>query len=358
VKYIEVDAPQLWERPKVDVVNVLNGLLDVSTRALSPHSPDFLSPVQLPVTFDPNARCPMWDKFIGEVFPGDSEAIAWEIPAWLATPDTSIQKAVLLTGDGANGKSTYLRAVLAFVGRQNVAAISLHRLENDRFSVARLVGRLANICPDLPSEDLSSTSMFKSVTGGDALLAERKFEESFEFVPFARLIFSANHPPKSQDASSAFFRRWVVVPFERTFHAGDPGTLPRDQLDAMLADPAELSGVLNKALEALKSIRASGLSESDSIRRAMDEFRQTTDPVAVWLDRNTVLEPDALIPADRLWQDYNQDCVAKGRPTVSKTALGRAIAQLRPSVEKRQRTVNDRLSWCYVGIGSIAEGPK
>ena len=90
----------------------------------------------------------------------------------------------------------------------------------------------------------------------------------------------------------------------------------------------------------------------------MDEFRQTTDPVAVWLDRNTVLEPDAVIPADRLWQDYNQDSVAKGRPTVSKTALGRAIAQLRPTVEKRQRTVNDRLSWCYVGIGSIAEGPK
>jgi putative DNA primase/helicase len=358
VKYIEVDAPMLWERPKVEVVNVLNGLLDVSTRVLSPHSPDFLSPVQLPVKFDPNARCPMWDKFIGEVFPGDSEAIAWEIPAWLATPDTSIQKAVLLTGDGANGKSTYLRAVLAFVGRQNVAAISLHRLENDRFSVARLVGRLANICPDLPSEDLSSTSMFKSITGGDALLAERKFEESFEFVPFARLIFSANHPPKSQDASSAFFRRWVVVPFERTFHSGDPGTLPRDQLDAMLADPTELSGVLNKALEALKAIRGHGLSESESIRRAMDEFRQTTDPVAVWLDRNTVLEPDAVIPADRLWQDYNQDCVAKGRPTVSKTALGRAIAQLRPTVEKRQRTVNDRLSWCYVGIGSIAEGPK
>jgi hypothetical protein len=37
--------------------------------------------VQLPVKFDPSARCPAWDKFISEVFPGDSEAIAWEIPA-------------------------------------------------------------------------------------------------------------------------------------------------------------------------------------------------------------------------------------------------------------------------------------
>jgi len=353
VKYIEVDAPLLWERPKADVVNVLNGLLDLTTRSLSPHSADFLSSVQLPVKFDPAARCPAWDRFISEVFPGDSEAIAWEIPAWLMTPDTSIQKAILLTGAGANGKSTYLRAVLAFIGRQNVAAISLHRLENDRFSAARLVGRLANICPDLPSEDLSSTSIFKAITGGDALLAERKFEESFEFVPFARLVFSANYPPKSQDASLAFFRRWIVVPFDRVFRPGAPGTLPRDQLDALLADPAELSGVLNKAIEALASIRCNGLSESESSLRAMDEFRQTTDPLAVWLDRNTVLEPDALIPADQLFRHYNSDCVAKGRPILTKTAIGCAIAQLRPTVEKRQRTVNGRLSWCYVGIGGL-----
>jgi P4 family phage/plasmid primase-like protien len=355
VKYIALDAAELWKRPPIGVVNVLNGLLNVTTRRLSPHSADFLSPVQLPVNFDPDARCPAWDKFIAHVFPGDSEAIAWEIPAWLMTPDTSIQKAVLLIGDGANGKSTYLRAVLAFLGRQNAAALSLHRMENDRFSVARLLGKLANICPDLPSADLISTSVFKSITGGDALLAERKFEESFEFIPFSRLIFSANHLPKSQDASAAFFRRWVVVPFERTFHAGDPGTIPGDQLDAMLADPTELSGVLNKALEAVKAIRKRGLSEGESMRRAMDEFRETTDPLAVWLDRNATLEPDALIPIDQLWHNYNQDCVTKGRPIVSKTALGRAIVQLRPTVKKHQRTVNGKVAWCYVGIGSTAE---
>lgn len=358
VKYIAVDAPMLWDRPKADVINVLNGLLDVNTRTLSPHSPDYLSPVQLPVKFDPQASCPAWDKFVIDVFPGDSEAIAWEIPAWLMTPDTSIQKAVLLMGDGANGKSTYLRAVLAFIGRHNVAAISLQRLEGDRFSVARLVGRLANICPDLPSEDLSSTSIFKAITGGDALPAERKFEESFEFVPFTRLIFSANHAPKSQDASPAFFRRWVVVPFERIFHEGAPGTIPRDQLDAMLADPAELSGVLNKALGALATIRRNGLSESDSSRRAMDEFRQTTDPLAVWLDRNTVVDPEAVIPADRLLQEYNQECAAKGRPFLTKTALGLAIAQLRPNVEKYQRTINSKITWCYIGIGMLAKNQE
>ena len=303
VKYLTVDAPLLWERPPRDQVNVLNGLLDVTPRTLSPHSADFLSPVQLPVTFDPAARCPVWDKFISEVFPADSEGMAWEIPAWLMTPDTSIQKAILLMGDGANGKSTYLRGVLAFIGKHNVAAVSLHKLENDRFSAARLIGRLANICPDLPGTDLASTSIFKAITGGDPVMAEYKFKDSFEFVPYTRLVFSANHPPKSQDASPAFFRRWLVVPFERTFSDDAPDTISSDKLDAMLGNPTELSGVLNKALEAVAAIRMRGLSVSESISRATDEFRQATDPLAVWLDRKTVLQPDAVTPQDQLHRE-------------------------------------------------------
>jgi putative DNA primase/helicase len=355
VKYIAVDAPELWDRPDANVVNVENGLLDVRTRILAPHSPSFLSPVQIPVKYDAGARCPAWDKFIAEVFPEDAEAIAWEIPAWLMTPDTSIQKAILLTGDGANGKSTYLRAVLSFIGKHNASALSLHKLENDRFSAARLVGRLANICPDLPTTDLVSTSVFKAITGGDPLMAEYKFKDSFEFIPYARLIFSANHPPKSQDASPAFFRRWLVVPFERTFADGAPGTIPRDRLDAMLADPAELSGVLNKALQAIAAIRSRGLSESDSTHRAMDEFRKATDPLAVWLDRHTVLRPDAVIPQDRLYQEYTRNCFDAGRPTISKTAFGRAMKKLRPTVDDRQRTVNGVQAWCYIGIGLLAK---
>jgi putative DNA primase/helicase len=351
VKYINVDAPLVWGEPPRDRINLVNGILDVTTRELEPHSPEFLSPIQIPVRYDPQAECPFWCSFISGVFPEDSQNIAWEIPAWLMTPDTSIQKAILLIGEGANGKSTYLSAVVAFIGRRNTSALSLHRLEQDKFAAARLVGKLANVCPDLPSDDLASTSTFKAITGGDGMEAERKFQESFEFVPFARLVFSANHPPKSQDGSSGFFRRWLVVPFEQTFHADAEDTIPRDQLDAALADPGELSGLLNKALDALAVLRSSGgFSETDSTRRALTEFRETTDPLAVWLDANTDPEPDGLVPCDALLKGFNQDAVARGHRPMTKNQFGRAIAQLRPTVQRVQRTVSSRLCGCYVGI--------
>jgi putative DNA primase/helicase len=194
VEFIRVDAPALWERPRLDILNVKNGLLRVVDRVLLPHSPDHLSPVQLPVDYDPKADCPAIKKFVSEVFPADAVDLAWEILGWLMVPNTSIQKAVLLMGEGANGKSTWLSLLIAFIGKTNTSSVSLHKLESDRFAAARLIGKFANICPDLPSEHLAGTSVFKAITGGDSMPGEYKFKDSFDFVPYARLVFSANHP--------------------------------------------------------------------------------------------------------------------------------------------------------------------
>src|SRR5262249_44392143 len=140
-EWLRVDAPELWERPPLDTLNVRNGLLDIATRVLRPHSPDHLSAVQIAATYIPDARCPAIEQFTADVFPNDTRPLPYEMAAWLMLPDTSIQKAVLLLGDGANGKSVWLNLVITFLGPENVSTLSLHRLEADKFSVARLVGK-------------------------------------------------------------------------------------------------------------------------------------------------------------------------------------------------------------------------
>ena len=354
VQYIVVDAPELWPAPPVDRVNVRNGLLTIVTGELRPHDPSYLSPIQLPVNFDPKATCPAWDRFIEQTFPADALAVAWQILAWLMLPYTSIQKAVLLLGEGANGKSTFLAALVAFIGKQNIAALSLHKLEADKFSAARLVGKLANVCPDLPSAHLAGTSTFKALVGGDVLLGERKYADSFEFSPFARLIFSANHPPRSADASHAFFRRWLVVPFGRTF---DPAQqIPRNVLDTQLADPRELSGALNMALAVLPDLHAHGFVESESMRDAWNEFRESTDPLSVWLDSHTVEGPDVLVSKSELLLAYNADARHDQRPTLTGKGLGQALKRLRPRIEEAQRTIAGAVAWVWLGIGLQTDG--
>jgi hypothetical protein len=87
----------------------------------------------------------------------------------------------------------------------------------------------------------------------------------------------------------------------------------------------------------------------------MDEFRKATDPLSVWLDRHTVLRSDAVIPQDRLYQEYGRNCSEAGRPMISKTAFGRSMKKLRPTVGDYQRTVNGLQAWCYIGIGLVAK---
>ncbi len=351
-KYICVDAPLLWDAPPLDTVNVLNGLLDVNRRELRPHDTAFLSTVQIPVRYDPAADCPHWKEFIRTSFSDDTQELAFEVAAWLLTPDISIQKAVLCLGEGSNGKSAWLTGVTAFLGKANVAALSLQKLEEDKFAAARLLGKLANICPDLPSKHLSETGTFKALTGTEAQIhGEIKFKDSFEFVPTARLLFSANQPPRSGDATHAFYRRWLVVPFGRTFEEGTAFVpIPRHILDARLADPQELSGVLNHALALLPRLRKQGFTETASMRHAWNEFRQETDPLAVWLDRETVAEPEAITPRHIVRDTFAADCRQRGQTPLSGTNFGLAIKRLRPGLHEAQRTFSGKVTWCYIGL--------
>ncbi len=354
VEYIRVDAPELWDKPPDNLVNVQNGILDLGNGELLVHTPTFLSPVQLPVSYDPEATCPGWERFVSEVFPEDARNLAWEMVGWLITPDTSIQKAILLLGEGANGKSTFLRAVENLIGRRNTANLPMQKIEADRFAAARLVGKLANICPDLPSQHLASTSTFKAITGGDPINAEYKYHDSFDVVPYARLVFSANHPPRSGDASHAFYRRWVVIPFDRTFEPNEQRT-SRD-LDAELADPRELSGVLNKAIPAWRDLKSRGFTETESMRRALEEFRDTTDPLSVWLDRNTTEHADAAVSKDVLRRAYAGYCEEKGIPRPSNKALDGAVRRAKRHLGESQRIYNGVPNTrVWVGLGLMRD---
>jgi putative DNA primase/helicase len=353
VEYIRLDAPALLigQEPPCDMLNLKNGLLDLRTLKLLPHSPDFLYPIQLPINYDPAASCPAIERFVAEVFPEDAQELAWEILGDGLTPDRSIQKAILLTGEGGNGKGVYMKLYINFVGRRNISAVSLQRLEQDRFAAARIYGRLANVCADLPSSHLAGTSVFKSIVGNDTITGEFKFRDSFEFDPFCRLLFSANHPPQSKDASKAFYDRWLVIPFNRNFRGTDK-EIPRGILDSRLSDPRELSGALNKALPTLKRLRTSGrFTESASTQTAAAEFREVTDPVAVWLDRETVRHPNAAITQQELRIAYNAASEREGRPPMTSQMFGRAVRRHIPEVEEAQRTVFAKTQWVYRGLG-------
>jgi putative DNA primase/helicase len=350
VEFIALDVPELPDGPLTELINLENGLLRVKTRELLPHSHQWLSTVRIPIRFDPNATCPQIDRFVEEVFPQDAISLGWEILGDLLTPDRSIQKAICLVGEGGNGKSAFLDLASTFVGAENVCHLSLQKLETERFSAARLYGKLANICPDLPSDRLSGSATFKAITGCDRITAEFKYRDSFEFTPFARLLFSANQLPRTNDASQAFFDRWLIVPFPNRFRH-TLRDMPRNILQRQLSTPSELSGALNKALEALQRVRRScRFTEPTESRLEVQRYQAANDAMVAWLEQHTTMSCDATVLQSQLHAAYASHCRQRGRRPASKQAFGRMLRALRPQIKPIQRVVAGRRTWVYAGI--------
>ncbi len=267
--------------------------------------------------------------------------------AWLMLPIKTVQRALLLVGEGANGKSTFLKGMRAFLGSQNITAKSLHKLEGNTFATDRLRGKLANICPDLPSNDILTTDTFKALTGDDQLIdAEAKFKTSYEMDCFCRLVFAANQMPKAKhDSSDGFYRRWFAVPFPNTFAANPQ---KGRELELMLTHPRELSGVLNRALAALDSVLTVGLTETDSIRETSEEMRAETDPMAEWLENECLEHPKGWILKDDMRKAFKLWCQDNKHPVPNEGAFGKRLLRHRPMIETRKMgRIEAR---CYVGI--------
>ncbi|MEE9173917.1 MAG: phage/plasmid primase, P4 family, partial [Thermoplasmata archaeon] len=186
-----------------------NGVLDLAAREMSPHTPEPRFTVQLPVAYDPDARCPRFLRFLEEVLPDpQSREMVQLLAGYTLEPGNRYQRAFMFHGSGANGKSTLQGVLRALLGPKNISAESLQTLSKSRFATASLWGRLANICPDIPATPLRYLDTFKGLTGGDAVRGERKFHDAFTFLNPAKLIFSANELPPVDDKTFAFWRRW------------------------------------------------------------------------------------------------------------------------------------------------------
>jgi P4 family phage/plasmid primase-like protien len=265
------------------LLNVKNGLINLDTLELKPHTPDYLSTAQLDVTYTPLARSPKIRTFLREVAQSGNIALIEEIVGWLLWPDYHIHKAVMLLGPGRNGKGTLLRLLTAFLGGRNVCNVTLQDLVSDRFAKADLYGKLANIGGDLPSKDLSDTAAFRNLTGGDDVRAQEKYKTAFGFRNKAKMIFSANVLPRSPDDTYAFYARWILIEFLNTFTV-ESGTADPD-LDAKLQTSDELSGLLNIALDGLKRLRANGwkFSYEKTVEDVEIMYKRNANPVYAFL---------------------------------------------------------------------------
>jgi putative DNA primase/helicase len=346
--YVEV-AARIEEDagPDTAYLNLSNGRLCWKTGTLAPHTAAVFTTIQLPVAYDPDATCPAFDQYVVSTFDADVAPLIEEVLGWCLKPDHRFEQAVMLTGEGENGKSVFLDLLGYLLGRDNVANVALHDLEENRFRAAELYGKLANIFADLDTRGLKSSSMFKTLTTGDEVTAERKHAQPFRFRSYAKLLFSANTIPSSRDRSHAFYRRWLFIPFTRTFDGMNGNPAPDKTLREKLQ--AELPGILNRALAGLARLEANeAFSQPKCVIETKNAYIRSNDNVRVFVEECVIPDKNGTIVKKEFRRVYKNWCDRYGESDVSDKELKKVLTKIIPGLDEWRPTA--KAPWDWVGM--------
>ena len=295
------------------ILNLENTRLDIKKEQQLDFTHKAVEFDRLPVKYDPDAYDEATDKMLDRVFCHDPEVrqLFEEMIGACLIKHNRYQKAFMLYGTGANGKSTILNMIKHFLGVRNYTSISLEKV-TDRFNVAELENKLANIGDDIDNVVIRDTGTLKKLFSGNSVLVERKGERPFIIEPYATHIYSANAIPRSFDKSDGFYRRWMFIPFHAKFTAQDPDYDPLIE-DKITTDNA-ISYLLNLGLKGAKRlIKAGKFTEPEIVKEALDEYRTDNSTVLSWI-KDQELDVHYFLdkPSTELYSEFKDWCVLAG----------------------------------------------
>jgi putative DNA primase/helicase len=240
--------------------------------------------------------------FLNEVTldPEDKRALL-EHAAYVLIRSNFLQKAFLYVGEGANGKSTWFKILMALVGAENVVSESIHDLETNRFACASLDGKLVNLYADVNATELSHTGRLKLLISGDSIRAEKKHKPVFTLYNHCKLFFSANQLPQVQDLTDAWLRRWIILTWRRKFeNENQDRTLIEN-----LTTPGELSGLLNVLVALAKRLlQTRTLSYEPTAQQVRAEWILKADIMQAFLSSEVKVENGSYVSKTELYQKY------------------------------------------------------
>ncbi len=303
--------------PEKEYINFNNGILNLKTMKLIPHSTDFRFVQKLPINYNPKAKCPKIIEFFNDVCKPEDIDTVQEMFGYILYRSYEVSAAFILYGTGRNGKGVTLKLLRKMLGRRNISSRKLHEITNDVFAKADLYGMLANICGEMDDKVLNETANLKELTGGDVVTAQRKYFGSFQFENYAKLIFNTNKIPKTKDGSFGFYDRMRIIEFTKIFNANNP--LTDSRLFEKLNIEPELEGLIVWALEGLKRILADNkISGDEGLSEMGETYDEAVNYVFNWLKDNlqSTNDEEKYIIAKDIHNMFNNDCLKLNKPQI------------------------------------------
>lgn len=333
---LTVQPEQLDRNPFL--VNILNGTLELVTDPhapqpwaelrLRPHDPADLITRLAPVEYDPDAACPVYDRFLARVQPGqDMRRFLHQWGGLSLTGDVSEQKLAFFHGKGANGKSTLVDTWATIAGDYAGTVPIETFLDQGRKrkgsdaspDLAALVGvRMLRTSEPEKGSKLAE-ALIKLATGGEPMPVRRLNRDPFDLHPAFKMTVSGNHRPSISGVDDGIWRRVMLVPWDVQI----PDTEKDRQLVAKMQ--REAPGILNRLLAGLIDWRLNGLVEPASVRGATADYREQSDPLGRFLAACTRSETGQRVQSSKLYALFIAWAKATGEREWSQVGFSKAL---------------------------------
>lgn len=321
---LRINFPQFNSDPWK--LGLLNGELDLRTGAFGPARRESYITKTARVNFDPAATCPKWERFISEIFSGDTEIVevVQRMLGYCLTGSTEEQVMALCVGEGSNGKSTMFNIIRQlmgdYAGLTPFATFSASNKSEQSNDLAMLAGARFVTISESDEDSFLAEAKLKAATGSDPITCRFHYKEFFTYVPQFKIWMGTNHLPGLRGMNHGNFRRQIILHFKETFD----GSRRINNLESQLL--AEAPGILNWMIVGLRRWHEQKLSTHlpESIKQARQDYREEMDVVGRWLRENwEILDgPEAeryLLTSVELYSDYKEYATSSGhRPKGSR----------------------------------------
>lgn len=335
-------------------VNLTNGMLNLYKMELVEHSPKFLSTIQIPFDYNPDAECPTFMRFLEDVFEGDQERIMLiqEILGYLFLPDVKIQKAFFFVGLGSNGKSVLAEVIRNLVGHENVSNVSLTEM-GGRFGMQDLPGKLVCMSTENEFSGKFKTQKFKNVTGSDSQYIDVKFNKPINAVLSAKVVILLNRMMDTEDLSHGFFRRLQIIPFNKRYEELKAGQIREEGVsyaDKNLVGKilSEMPGILRFAMEGLTRLIENqfNLTESKVCEKALQDYKAKQNPVVEYLNSRIeagviIVDPEASTRRSNFREDFKNWALDNDYNELTSINQNRFLELFRKVLNEKNITIDE-----------------
>ncbi len=335
-----------------EFIPLANGILELASRTLRPHTPEFFAQHVLPFAFDPSAPDPEgWLEFLDELWDGDQESKATlaELFGYVLSGDTSQQKILSVVGPKRSGKGTIGRVLTGVLGAHNTAGPTLASLTQP-FGLQPFIGKPLAIISDarLGSRANSTIAVERllSISGEDSLTIDRKYRDPWTGRLPTRFLILTNELPRFSDSSGALASRFVILVLTTSFYGHENPRLTDELLE-------EAPGIFNWALEGLDRLRDRGYFVTPaSAQEAQQHLEDLASPVGAFLRDVCEVGPAHEVTTNELWGPWKAWCAEEGRDRPgTKIGLIRDLRAAVPSLTTVRRRDGDGRERGYRGIG-------